>query len=73
MAINGNSSSNQENAEVIEEQNIVIIDYSVEQLALQTKRYTRFLRGWYDHHESLRFQLEVETKRDRLRSEARKI
>jgi hypothetical protein len=63
---------NRENAKVIEEQNIAIIDYSVDQATPSQAAYAKSSRGWFNLYESLKYQIETERKRERLRCEARK-
>jgi len=65
--------SRQENAKLVEEQNIAIIDYSVEQATPRSPPlYAKFIRGWFNLHEGLKYQIETERKRERFRCEARK-
>jgi hypothetical protein len=62
-----------ENAKVIEEQNIAIIDYSVDQATpICQAAYAKSSRGWFNLYEGLKYQIETERKRERLRCEARK-
>jgi hypothetical protein len=65
--------SRQENAKLVEEQNIAIIDYSVNQPThVSQAAHAKSSRGWFSLYESLKYQVEIERKRERLRCEARK-
>ena len=65
--------TSRENAKVVEEQNIAIIDYSVIQATqVSQAAYAKSLRGWFSLYESLKYQIEIERKRECLRCEARK-
>ena len=64
---------NQQNAKVIEEQNITIIDYYVNQATpLSQATEAKSSRGWFNLYERLKYQIETERKRECLRCEARK-
>ena len=63
-----------ENAQVVEEKNVAIIDYHVEQATpISPPPYTKSSRGWFNQHEGLRYQIETERKKECFRCEARKI
>jgi hypothetical protein len=65
---------NQEKGRVVEEKNPVVIDYSVERpLPKVSNPQTKSSNEWFDHCDELRFQIENEIERERVRSQARRI
>jgi len=66
--------SSRENAKVIEEQKVAIVDYSIEQTTLiGPSPNAKPSRGWFNSHEGSKYQVETERKREHLRCFARKI
>jgi hypothetical protein len=63
----------QESLGTIEEQDVAIIDYSIEPAATLTNPRTKLSRGLFDQHEGSKYQIEHEGKRESLRFQARKI
>jgi hypothetical protein len=53
----------QENAEVMEEQNIAIIDYKTDKPSRTKKAKVRSSREWHNVQEGLKYQAEVERQR----------
>jgi hypothetical protein len=59
--------SRQENTKTIEEQNIAIIDYSIEPTTLLTNPCMKYSRGWFDRRECSKYLIENERIKDRWR------